>query len=111
MAPDAGGFTSFLESIKPLLPIPVLLVLLPALWWFFRDTWRELDEDALAWRAKLKLDGKSDLRPFVALAMCAVILTLQEYYGGRSFFEVSLRPWLPRIAAAHPPIIKLSKFH
>src|SRR5258708_39220648 len=108
MAPDAGGFTSFLESIKPLLPIPVLLVLLPALWWFFRDTWRELDEDALAWRAKLKLDGKSDLRPFVALAMCAVILTLQEYYCGRSSFEVSPRPWPPRRASRHPATLDLA---
>jgi membrane protease YdiL (CAAX protease family) len=108
--PDAGGFSSFLETIKPLIPIPVLLVLLPALWWFFRDTWRELDDDALAWRAKLKEEHKADLRPFVALAMCAVILTLQEYYGGRTFFEQTLRPWLTRLDLKHPTIIKLAKF-
>ena len=69
-------------------------MLLPALWWFFRGTWKELDDDAATWRAQLKAEGKTDLRPFVALAMCAVILTLQEYYGGRAFFDVGIRPWL-----------------
>ena len=49
----------------------VLGIILPALWWFFRDTWKELDADALVWRQKLRDEGKTDLRPFVALAMCA----------------------------------------
>jgi membrane protease YdiL (CAAX protease family) len=110
MAPEAGGFGSLLETLKPVLPIPVLLVLLPALWWFFRDTWKELDDDAFAWRSKLREEKRTDLRPFVALAMCAVILTLQEYYGGRTFFEQALRPWLMRMDVAHPTTIKLSKF-
>jgi membrane protease YdiL (CAAX protease family) len=109
-APDAGGFSSFLETIKPLLPIPVLLVLLPGLWWLFRDTWKELDDEAAAWRAQLKEEGKTDLRPFIALAMCAVILTLQEYYGGRGFFEQTIRPILTRLDAAHPRTIKLGRF-
>jgi membrane protease YdiL (CAAX protease family) len=110
LSPDAGGFNSFLETVKPVLPIPVLLVLLPALWWFFRGTWRELDDDAAAWRAKLKAEGRTDLRPFVALALCAVILTLQEYYGGRVFFEVSIRPFLARLDITHPHAIKLAKY-
>jgi len=110
LAPDAGGFSSFLETVKPVLPIPVLLVLLPALWWFFRDTWKELDDDALVWRTKLKSEGKTDLRPLVALAMCAVILALQESYGGQAFYQAGIRPWLARMDVLHPKTIKLAQF-
>ena len=81
--PVAGGFEALLSAIKPIIPLPALLILLPALWWFFRDTWKELDDDATRWRVRLSEEGRTDFRPFVALAMCAVILTLQEYYGGR----------------------------
>jgi len=110
MEPLAAGHTSFFETIKPVLPIPALLVILPALWWFFRDTWRQLDDDALAWRTQLKAEGKHDLRPFVALVMCAVVLTLQDYYGGRTFFEQALRPALARWDVAHPKIWRLYQF-
>jgi membrane protease YdiL (CAAX protease family) len=110
VAADAGGFSSFVEAVKPILPIPVLLVVLPALWWLFRGTWKELDDDAATWRAQLKAEGRSDLRPFVALTMCAVILTLQEYYGNRSYFDVGIRPWMSRMDAAHPATIQLAKF-
>jgi membrane protease YdiL (CAAX protease family) len=109
MDPAAGG-SSLLETLKPVIPIPVLLCLLPALWWFFRDTWKQLDADALAWRSKLRDEGKTDLRPFVALAMCAVILTLQEYYGGRTFFDQALHPILAKLDAKHPLTIRLSKY-
>jgi membrane protease YdiL (CAAX protease family) len=111
LGPDgSAGFSGFLETIKPVLPIPVLLVLLPALWWFFRATWKQLDDDAAEWRANLKAIGMSDLRPFVALALCAVILTLQEYYGGRTFFDQGIHPWLARMDALHPKAIKLAKY-
>jgi membrane protease YdiL (CAAX protease family) len=109
-SPDAGGFNSLLETVKPIVPIPVLLVLLPALWWFFRDTWRELDEEATRWRAQQSADRRADLRPFVALAMCAVILTLQEYYGGRTYFEQVVRPLLVKLDVSHPAAIKLWKY-
>ncbi len=105
-----GGFNSFLETIKPLVPIPALLILLPALWWFFRDTWQELDNEAAAWRAKLASEQRLDMRPFVALAMCAVILTLQEYYGGRSAYDEMLRPLLVRLDIKHPRVIRLAKY-
>ncbi|HEY1691885.1 MAG TPA: type II CAAX endopeptidase family protein [Polyangiaceae bacterium] len=110
LAADGTGFSAFLETIKPVLPIPVLLVLLPALWWFFRDTWKELDDGAADWRAKLKAEGRVDLRPFVALALCAVILTLQDYYGGRTFFDQAIHPWLVREDVLHPKSIALAKF-
>ncbi len=108
-SPDAGGLNSLLATFKPLVPIPILLVLLPALWLFFRSTWKELDDDATRWRSEQAAVGRTDLRPFVALAMCAVILTLQEYYGGRSFFEQAIRPGLARLDVAHPRL-KLAKF-
>ena len=108
--PGPGGFDSLVLAFKPLLPVPILLLVLPALWWLFRGTWKELDDDATKWRATLSLQGRMDLRPFVALAMCAVILTLQEYYGGRGYFDQVIRPWLVRHQASHPRAIKLLKY-
>jgi len=73
-------------------PIPLLLALAPLVWLFFRSTWRELDEDAHAYRSVLFHDGKSiDFRPMVCLAIGAVILTLQEYYGGRVTYDEIVR--------------------
>lgn len=110
MALDPAQGSSLLETIKPIVPIPALLILLPALWWFFRSTWKELDAEALEWRTKLAAEGKSDLRPVVALVMCAVILTLQEYYGGRTFFDQALRPHIAKWDLAHPRVWKLAKY-
>jgi membrane protease YdiL (CAAX protease family) len=111
LPPDAGaGFNSFLETVKPLIPIPVLLVLLPALWLFFRGTWQDLDYEAAGWRARLATEGRADTRPFVALTMIAVVLTLQEYYGGRAFFDQAIRPILAKLDLAHPRAIKLAKY-
>ncbi len=110
MALDPAQGSSLLETIKPVVPIPVLLILLPALWWFFRSTWKELDAEALEWRTKLAADGKTDMRPVVALVMCAVILTLQEYYGGRIFFDQAIRPHLVKWDLAHPRVWKLAKY-
>ncbi|HEX3772196.1 MAG TPA: hypothetical protein VHV30_15070, partial [Polyangiaceae bacterium] len=74
-APAFSYLTTFLAFLKPLLPVPLLCLVLPALWWFFRDTWRELDDDATQHRLAMADAGRTDLRPFVALVMCAVILT------------------------------------
>ncbi len=95
IAPVPGGLDALLTTFKPLVPIPLLLLILPGLWLFFRKTWRELDDDATRWRVQLAEQGRSDLRPFVALAMCAVILTLHEYYGGRSYFDEAIAPCWP----------------
>jgi membrane protease YdiL (CAAX protease family) len=107
---DPGAFSSLMSAIRPLVPIPLLLIILPALWWFFRDTWRELDDDATRWRIDMAAKGRSDFRPFVALAMCAVILTLQEYYGGRNYFDQAIRPYLVRIDAVHPRALHFAKY-
>jgi membrane protease YdiL (CAAX protease family) len=110
VTPPASGWASAVSALKPLVPIPLLLVILPALWWFFRDTWKELDDDATRWRVESAAQGRTDYRPFVALAMCAVILTLQEYYGGRGYFDEVIRPALTRIAVHHPKVIRVAKY-
>jgi membrane protease YdiL (CAAX protease family) len=99
-----------MSAIKPIIPIPALLILLPALWWFFRDTWQELDLESTAFRMKMAADRRMDYRPFVALAMCAAILTLQEYYGGRATYDEVMRPLLTRIEVKHPQLVRLGKF-
>jgi membrane protease YdiL (CAAX protease family) len=109
-SPDAGGFDSVLSAFKPLLPIPVLALVLPILWRLFRSTWKELDDDATNWRARLAAEGRTDFRPLVALVLCAVIMTLQEYYGGRPYYDQAIRPLLARLDEVHPRAIKLVKY-
>lgn len=99
---DVGGLAGFVEKVKPILPIPALLLVIPLLWLFFRKTWHELDEDAQRARGELLAEGKVDRRPMVALVLCALILTLQEYYGGRIFFDQALRPLVVAFDGAHP---------
>jgi membrane protease YdiL (CAAX protease family) len=110
VTPPEPAWRLVVSALSPLLPIPLLLIILPALWWFFRDTWRQLDDDAIRWRVESAAARRTDYRPFVALAMCAVILTLQEYFGGRSYFDVAIRPWLAHLDTAHPKAIHLVKY-
>ncbi len=110
MAPGGTGFDAFLHSAKPLLPIPALLVICPLLWVFFGQTWRELDEDAHKHRGEILAQGKVDLRPFVALVMCAVILTMQEYYGGRAFYDDTVRPLLAKLDDKHHKAVMLVRY-
>jgi len=110
VARDPGRVDWAVSAIKPILPIPALLILLPALWWFFRDTWHELDVEATAFRVKMAAERRMDYRPFVALAMCAVILTLQDYYGGRATYDEVLRPLLVHVEAKHPHLVRLGRF-
>lgn len=99
---ELTGIAGFIETAKPLIPIPALLVILPIVWLFFRNTWRELDEDAHRYRAEILAQGKMDHRPFVALVVCALVLTMQEYYGGRIFFDVSVKNLLLEYEKGHP---------
>ncbi|MDB4941519.1 MAG: hypothetical protein JWP97_1053 [Labilithrix sp.] len=91
---DLTGFPAFVESAKPFIPIPGLLLVVTLIWLFFRRTWRELDHDALKERAELLAQGKTDHRPMVALVLCALILAMQEYYGGRTYFDQRFYPVL-----------------
>jgi membrane protease YdiL (CAAX protease family) len=98
---ELGGLAGFIESYKALLPIPALAGILFLVWLFFRNTWRELDEDAHRHRAEVLAKGRMDHRPFVALVLIAVILVMQEYYGGRVYFESTISPWLDRMEESH----------
>ncbi len=106
---ELTGLAGFIEDYKALLPIPLLVAILTLVWLFFRDTWRELDEDSHRHRAEILSQGRMDHRPFIALVMIAMILTLQEYYGGRAYFETTISPMLSRLDAAHPGM-QLQKF-
>ena len=99
-----NGFNAFVETWKPLLPAPLLFVIAVVVWLFFRGTWRELDEDALRFRAETHAKGKMDLRPYVALLMIAIILAMQEYYGNRVWWDVAVVPLLKKAEANHPGI-------
>ncbi|MBX3130582.1 MAG: CPBP family intramembrane metalloprotease [Polyangiaceae bacterium] len=96
--------------IKALLPIPILLALAPAVYWFFKDTWRELDREAAAARAARADSGELDLRPAACLTIVAVVLTLQEYYGGRQFYDTTLRPWLVELDRGGATWLKLDRY-
>ena len=109
-APQISGFSAFMLVAKPFIPIPGLLVILPLVWLFFRQTWRELDEDAHRHRGEILAQGRMDYRPFIALVMAAVILTMQEYYGGRGFYEESIKPLLYKWDMAHPGKLKIARF-
>ena len=91
-----------LPAVKWATPIPLLALIAPVVWWFFRGTWRELDAEALALRRDLAARNEIDYRPMVALTMVALVLTMQEYYGRGDFFEQAIRPWIARRAHAHP---------
>jgi membrane protease YdiL (CAAX protease family) len=110
LPPQGGGFDSLLSTLKPLIPIPALLLLVPALWYFFRGTWYELDVDATRCRAELAKTGRIDMRPPVALVMCAAILTMQEYYGGGSYYGEAVRPLIVKFAAHFPKTLRYAKY-
>lgn len=93
---EISVFASLLEwsPVKALIPIPILVLLAIPIVWFFRNTWRELDDEATAERALRASRGETDLRPAACFVIVGIVLTLQEYYGGRSFYNEQLRPWL-----------------
>lgn len=103
------NLADLVETYKPLLPIPALAVVLALVWLFFRGTWRELDEESLRLRSEIHAKGRMDHRPFVALVLISLILTMQEYYGGRAYFESALAPTLTKLAASNPAM-KLEKY-
>jgi membrane protease YdiL (CAAX protease family) len=96
--------------VKALLPIPILLAIAYPLWWFFRDTWARLDREATEHRVRSLEIGKVDYRPAVCLTITAIVLTMQEYYGGRSSYDVLLRPWFTELKAAGHDWVKLEKY-
>jgi membrane protease YdiL (CAAX protease family) len=112
--PSAGfNWTSLLQTtyIRPFLPIPILVGLAPLIWWVFRQTWRDLDTEAARHRSALLSQGGYDFRPAVMFAIAAVVLTVQEYYGGRATYDEVIRPWLAMQETVHNHArIKLLKY-
>jgi membrane protease YdiL (CAAX protease family) len=99
---ELTGFAGFIEKAKPILPIPLIAAICAILWRIFRDTWKELDDEALAYKNAQKEAGAGyDTRPLTALVMCAVILAMQEYFGGRIDFDAVLKPVMEKWATAH----------
>jgi membrane protease YdiL (CAAX protease family) len=91
-----------LPAVKWAIPLPLLAIIAPCIWWFFRGTWRELDAEALALRRDLAERGEVDYRPLVALTLVALILIMQEYYGRVEFFDQAVRPWIEARARQNP---------
>jgi membrane protease YdiL (CAAX protease family) len=95
--------------IKAFLPLPVLAAMAPLIWWFFRDTWRLLDLEASAHRLNTAT-AERDYRPAACLIIVAVVLTLQEYYGGRYLYDQSLRPLLTELEGRGWSFISVARF-
>jgi len=51
-----------------------------------------------------------DYRPAVVLVVTAVVLTWQEYYGGRRFYSETLKPWLLTLEADGWPWLDMARF-
>lgn len=102
----AGAVSSSLleTGLRAFFPVAAYAVLAPLLLFVFRRTWRELDVDAHEHQRKLLADGGYDRRPLVLFLITALVLTLQEYYGGRDFFDQHLRPWLANIDRGTGPL-------
>jgi membrane protease YdiL (CAAX protease family) len=109
-AEGQSGLDAFGGLGQILFPIPALLAVIPLLYLFFKKTWRELDEDAQKHRAEILAEGKTDIRPLVAMVTCALILAMQEYFGQRSFFEEVLRPAMAKYELKHVNAFRLVKY-
>ncbi|HMI85159.1 MAG TPA: hypothetical protein VK550_13760, partial [Polyangiaceae bacterium] len=86
---------------RALLPIPVIVAIAPLIWLVFRKTWRDLDIESHIHRGIMLDRQEFDLRPAVMLVMAAIILTMQDYYGGRSTYDDLIRPWLINYELLH----------
>lgn len=103
---------------RALFPIAAFLALAPVLWFFFRKTWRELDVSAHEHQRKTLAEGGYNYRPAVLFAITALVLTLQEYYGGREFYDNHIKAWLREVEVnqlVHPgglgSLVNLKKYN
>ncbi len=105
-------FNALLEHppIKALLPVPILIALWPLVRHFFKQTWQELDEEARQARLTLPPSEYDYRRPIACFSIVSVVLTLQEYYGGRAIFDSQLRPWLNELEAGGWTFIQMAKY-
>lgn len=95
---QAGDEPSLARTLtKALFPVAAYVVLAPVLWLFFRRTWRELDVASHEHRGRTLAEGRYDYRPAILFVITAVVLTLQEYFGGRGFYDEHLKPVLRQL--------------
>lgn len=94
LAVDSGGPSLGGTALRALAPYLGFILIAPLLWLVFGRTWRELDVEAHEHQRKLLASGGWDRRPAVLFAITAAVLTLQEYYGGRQFYDQMIKPWL-----------------
>jgi len=102
LAKQPDRLAQFVEAWKPAVPIVLLPPIVAVVYYFFRSTWRELDEDSQRHRAETLAKGQWDRRPLVALVLFALILAMQEYYGGRNYFDASLKTYFAAYDETHP---------
>jgi membrane protease YdiL (CAAX protease family) len=95
---EVGGVLGFVEKIKPFFPLVALPIIVSILWRLFRKTWLELDREANEARTESIKNQVFDTRPLTLFVMVALILAMQEYFGGRGFFEVNVKPMLEAYA-------------
>jgi membrane protease YdiL (CAAX protease family) len=109
---EISWFHALMEHppLKALLPIPILIALWPLVRRFFKATWQELDAEAHRIRLEEPASEFDYRRPVACLAIVAIVLTLQEYYGGRGIYDTQLRPWLTELQAGGWTFIKLEKY-
>src|SRR4029079_5438407 len=86
--------------LRALFPAAAYVALAPVLWLFFRRTWRELDVEAHEHQRRTLAAGRYDPRPAVLFTITALVLMLQQYYGGRAVYDEHIRPWLREIELA-----------
>jgi membrane protease YdiL (CAAX protease family) len=109
---EPSAFHAFLALplVKSLLPFPILVALAYPLFRLCKSTWKELDLEATEARALDAQRGEQDYRPAVCLVLCAAILTIQEYYGGRSFYDQVLKPGMLALEGSGQHWLRLSKY-
>lgn len=96
--------------VKSLLPFPLMVIIAVPVWLFFRGTWQELDAEAREHRKAEADDAGVDYRPAACLLITAAVLTIQEYYGGRGFYDQVIKPALSGWESGGAAWVKLKKY-
>lgn len=97
-----GEEPSLLQTAtRALSPAVTYILVAPLFWLFFRRTWRALDIEAHEHQRQTLASGSYDLRPAVLFVITATVLSLQEYFGGRDFYEDHIRPVLREVEAGN----------
>ncbi|MCL2824683.1 MAG: hypothetical protein FWD57_11890, partial [Polyangiaceae bacterium] len=91
-----SAFEKFLTSplVASSVPIPIFILLAPLMLLLFKNTWRQFDIESQRERGHILAMGQWDARPAVACVIVAVVLTMQEYFGGAQVYVSTIQPWL-----------------